>query len=93
MGRLQAKIGRMKMKTLSRIHPIRMNNTRGYPSASEVVLVTVGFLLTAILVPIGMNEIVGANTTGWAAAVKTIFTVLLPLLYIIGCAIRWIPRG
>lgn len=58
---------------------------------STLVLLAVGFLLVAILTPIAMDEIVGANTTGWNSAVKTIFTVLLPVLYIIGVAIRYVP--
>jgi len=62
-------------------------------SASSIILAAVGFLLVCILTPIGMTELVGANTTEWAASVKTIFTVLLPILYIIGMAIKFIPRG
>jgi len=62
-------------------------------SASEIVGLAVGFLLVAILTPIAMNEVVGANVTGWAASVKTIFTVLLPILFIIGLALYYIPRG
>lgn len=62
-------------------------------NAATIVLLAVGFLLTAILTPIAMEQIIGANTTGWNTAVKTIFTVLLPVLYVIGVAIRYIPRG
>ncbi|NIO36645.1 hypothetical protein GTO27_02970 [Candidatus Bathyarchaeota archaeon] len=62
-------------------------------NASTIVMLAVGFLLVAILTPIGMTEVIGANTTGWAASVKTIFTVLLPILYIIGIALYYIPRG
>ncbi len=61
-------------------------------SAGDIVLLSVGFLLVAILTPIGMSEIVGANTTGWEASVKTIFSVLLPILYIIGVALYYIPK-
>lgn len=61
-------------------------------SASEIVMLAVGFLLVAILTPIAMTELVGANTTGWQASVVTIFSTLLPVLYIVGVAIRYIPR-
>ena len=61
-------------------------------SASVIVMLAVGFLLVAILTPIAMTEIVGANTTGWEDSVKTIFSVLLPILYIIGIAIWYIPK-
>ena len=65
---------------------------RGAISMTEIVVLAVGFLLVAILTPIGMTEIVGANTTGWQASVTTIFQVLLPILYIIGVAVRYVPR-
>jgi len=59
-----------------------------------IVILAVGFLLTAVLTPIGMDQVVGANTTGWASSVKTIFQTLLPILYIVGVAIYYIPaRG
>ena len=61
-------------------------------NAGEIVMLAIGFLLVAILTPIGMNELVGANTTGWESSVKTIFSTLLPILYIVGVAIRYVPR-
>lgn len=61
-------------------------------TAGTIVMLAVGFLLVAILTPIAMTEIVGANTTGWEASVKTIFSVLLPILYIIGIALYYIPK-
>ena len=61
-------------------------------SAGVIVMLAVGFLLVAIMTPIAMEQIVGANTTGWEASVKTIFQVLLPILYIIGIAIWYIPK-
>ena len=62
-------------------------------NAGTITMLAVGFLLVAILTPIGMTEVIGANTTGWASSVKTIFTVLLPILYIIGVALYYIPKG
>lgn len=67
--------------------------------ASDVILAAVGFLLVAILTPMGMTTIVATNSTfnqsGTAAtysAVYTIFTVLVPILYLIGCALYFIPK-
>jgi len=68
-------------------------DTSGQIAAGTIVMLAIGFLLIAILTPIAMDQIVGANTTGWNAAVKTIFTVLLPILFVIGVAIRYVPRG
>jgi len=62
-------------------------------SAATIVMLAIGFLLVAILTPIAMDQIVGANYTGWSAPVKTIFTVLLPILFVIGVAIRYVPRA
>jgi len=58
-----------------------------------IVAAAVGFLLVAILTPIGMTELVGANTTGWETAVKTVFSLLLPILYVVGVALYFMPRG
>jgi len=57
---------------------------------SDIVIMAVGFLLVAILTPIGMTELVGANTTLWNTSVATIFQTLLPILYIIGIAIAYV---
>ncbi|MDH7607705.1 MAG: hypothetical protein QHH12_08150 [Candidatus Bathyarchaeota archaeon] len=67
-------------------------NIKAQISAGTIVLLAVGFLLVAVLTPIAMEQVVGANVTGWNAAVKTIFQVLLPILFVIGVAIRYIPR-
>lgn len=62
-------------------------------SVRDVIFVAVSFLLVAVLGPIAIGEIYGANVTGWNAAVKTIFQTLLPILWVIGIAITYIPRG
>jgi hypothetical protein len=57
----------------------------------------IGFLLIGILTPIGMQYIVNTgawgNTSSWNAAVVTVFQVLLPILYIIGAALYFIPKA
>jgi len=62
-------------------------------SPGTIVVLIMGFLLTAILTPIAMNEVVGTNTTGWQSSVKTIYSTLLPILYMIGVALYFIPKG
>lgn len=71
---------------------IKVKDIRRAISAGVIVMLAVGFLLVAILTPIAMDEIVGANTTGWESSVTTMFSVLLPILYIIGIALYYIPR-
>lgn len=56
----------------------------------NVILSAVGFLMVIILTPIAMSELVGANTTGWEASVTTVFTIVLPIIYIIGVAYAFI---
>jgi len=61
-------------------------------SVSDVVMMAISFLLVAVLGPIAIGEVYGANVTGWNAAVKTIFQVLLPIIWIVGVAVAYIPR-
>lgn len=59
-------------------------------NAKNIILSAVGFLLVAILTPIAMDQLVGANTTGWETSVATVFSVVLPIVYIIGIAYSFI---
>lgn len=59
----------------------------------DVVVMAMSFFLVAILGPIAISEIAGANTTAWEASVVTIFQVLLPVLWVIGVAVKYVPRG
>jgi len=61
---------------------------------SDVVVMAVSFLLVAILGPIAISAIAtGYNTTNWNASVITIFQVLLPIIWVIAVAIKYVPRG
>jgi len=60
-------------------------------SMNTIIMLAVGFFLAAILLPIALNQIFGTSTTGWNAAVKTIFTILVPVIFIIAIAISYIP--
>jgi len=59
----------------------------------DVVLMAVSFFLVAILGPIALGTIANATTTGWNTSVITIFQVLLPVVWVIGVAIKYIPKG
>jgi len=63
--------------------------------ASVIVVMSIGFLLAALLFPIAMEQVTNGTTgwTGWDTTVETIFTVLLPILVVIGIAIRFVPHG
>lgn len=57
---------------------------------NKVIGVSVGLLVAALLLPMALNEIGNTTTTTWEPAVGTIFTVLLPILAVIGVAIYFI---
>jgi hypothetical protein len=78
---------RLKLAILMLIH-----DDRAGISISDVVMMAISFLLVAVLGPIAIGTVVNASTTGWNSAVKTIFQVLLPIIWIIGVAIAYIPR-
>jgi len=52
-----------------------------------VVILVVALFVVAILIPPALQQIYGANTSGWNSAVITVFQVLLPVLAIIGVAL------
>jgi len=62
-------------------------------SINDVVLMAVSFLLVAILGPIALGTLFNATTTNWNASVVTMFQTLLPILWVIGVAIAYVPRG
>ena len=71
----------------------------GSISGKEVVYTAIGFMMVALLTPIGMAYVAGTNTTfnvtGTAATWTTsytLFTVLLPILYLVGVGLYFLPR-
>ena len=61
-------------------------------SSHDIIYASIGFILMVILTPIGMALVVATTTTSWNAAVITMFQVLIPVLYIVGCALYFIPK-
>ena len=59
----------------------------------DVVIMAVSFLLVAVLGPIAIGTIANTTTTSWNASVITIFKVLMPIIWIIGVAIKYVPKG
>jgi len=66
---------------------------------SEIIMVVVGFFLLAIMAPIGLSYLYSINSTfnatGTAStysAVFTIWSVLLPVMFLIGVAFYFIPK-
>ena len=61
-------------------------------TARGAAAMAVAFLIAAITMPIGLDAIYTANTTGWDAAVITIFTILFPILFVVAVALKAFGR-
>jgi hypothetical protein len=59
---------------------------------SKIIAIAVGLLLVAVLVPVALVTLAGANHTGVDTTVWTVLSVLLPILGIIGIALYFIPK-
>jgi hypothetical protein len=55
-------------------------------------MLAVALLVSAIMIPIGMQQVIGTSTTSWNSAVVTMWQILVPVLFIIGIAILFVPR-
>ena len=58
----------------------------------DVIIMAVSFFLVAILGPIAIGTIANTTTTSWNASVVTMFKTLLPILWVIGVAIAYVPK-
>ncbi len=54
-------------------------------------MLSISFIVAAYMMPIGLQAIVEANMTGVSTAVASIFTVVLPILGILGLALAFMP--
>ncbi len=61
-------------------------------SANEVIYAAIGFFLCVIVTPIAMGQFVATSTSGWDTATVTVFQVLVPVMYMIGMAMHFIPK-
>ena len=77
-----------KMKLFERFR----KNVRAEATSKSIIVLAVGFVLMAVLAPIGLDQIYAANTTGWETAVTTIFTLVLPIVFIIGGAMKFVEE-
>lgn len=54
------------------------------------IIIGISLFVVAVVFPLAMTQVVDANTTGWNAGVTTLFTVLLPVLGIVGIALKYL---
>jgi len=69
-----------------------LENHKADSLLSKIVGISIGLFIAGYLLAEGIGAIYSANTTGWGNAVKTIFTVLLPLLGIIAIALYMLGK-
>ena len=67
-------------------------NKRAALGISAAVVIVIALFVVAILGPVAISTIANADTTNWDPSVVTVFQVLLPILAVIGLAIKFLPR-
>jgi len=71
-----------------------LRNKKGI-SSGEVIGLAITFFFVAILGPIAITQIANASsynrTFFWDASVLTVFQVVLPIIWIIAVAIKYLP--
>ena len=60
-------------------------------SAKSIVGVVIALLLMGILLPIGLNNILGFTSTN--PTIQTLVSIVIPIMAIIGIVLALIPRG
>lgn len=56
-----------------------------------VIMMSISLIAAAYIIPLGLIAIAEANLTGVNAAVSSIFTIVLPILVILGLALAFMP--
>ena len=59
---------------------------------TKIIAIAVALLLVAVLVPVALTTLAGANVTGVDPVVVTVLTILVPILGMIGIALYFIPK-
>jgi len=77
----------MLEKIFSMLEKIKQKRRAFHDKIGAVVILVIALFIVAILIPPALQQIYGANTSGWNSAVITVFQVLLPVLAIIGVAL------
>ena len=60
-------------------------------TSGGIIGLAVSFFLVAIMGPIAIGTIANTTTTNWDASVVTIFQVVLPIIWVVGIALKYLP--
>jgi hypothetical protein len=69
----------------------RFRESKRAITSSEVIGLAVSFFLVAILGPIAIGTIANTTTTNWSAPIITVFQIVLPVIWTVAVAIRYLP--
>ena len=58
----------------------------------KILGVAIAGIVGSITLPIAMDEIAGVSTASWESSVATVFTVLVPILLVLGAAILFLKK-
>ena len=58
----------------------------------KIVTVAIGLFIAGVILPVALTAIANGNYTGVDSSVKTVVTVLLPVLGVIAIALIFLPR-
>jgi hypothetical protein len=58
------------------VAPVMLKDKSGNINVEMVIEIAIGLFIAAILLPIALTQIFGANTTSWDSTTKTLFTIL-----------------
>jgi len=80
---------RARFVTVAKLYGFEIDD-RG--EISTIVSIAIGLLIAGILLPIAISQIYATQTTGWSSAVIVVFTVLLPVLAVLGIAMVFLGK-
>jgi len=58
----------------------------------KIIGVSMGIFIAAIILPVALVELAGANVTGIDSTVVTVLQILLPILAVVGIALYFLPK-
>ena len=68
-------------------------NLKGAATPATIIMLVIGFFVLAILAPIALDYVANASAANWDPTVVLVFKTLLPIIFVIGVAIKYVPRG
>lgn len=60
-------------------------------SAQKVIAVVISLLLIGILLPIGLNDVLGFTSTN--STIQTLVATVIPIMAVIGLVLALVPSG